>query len=61
MKEIEPNATPDIAGGQAPLNLDSPIMISNPILAVPLPIDSQPPGVQPIENRILNLEQDPLP
>jgi hypothetical protein len=61
MKEIEPNATPDIAGGQAPLNPDSPIMISYPILPVPLAIVSDPVVPQPIENRILNLEQDPLP
>ena len=61
MKEIDVNATPDISGGQAPLNPDSPIMISYPILPVPLPIDSQPVAVQPIENRILIVPQEPLP
>jgi len=58
MKEIEPNATPDIAGGQAPMNLDSPIMISYPIQPVPLP---DPVAPQPIENRILIIPQEPLP
>jgi len=57
MKEIEPNATPDIAGGQAPMNLDSPIMISYPIQPVALP----DPAPQPIENRILIIPQEPLP
>jgi len=61
MKEIEPTATPDVAGGQAPLNLDSPIMISYPILPVPLPIDSEPVTPQPLDNRILIVPQEPLP
>ncbi|HET7401605.1 MAG TPA: hypothetical protein VFJ62_07480 [Usitatibacter sp.] len=61
MKEIEVNATPDISGGQASPNVGSPIMISYPILPVPLPIDSQPVAVQPIENRILFIPQEPLP
>jgi hypothetical protein len=59
MKEIEPNATPDISGGQTSTNLESPIMISYPIL--PVPIGSEPLLPQPIENRILIIPQEPLP